>query len=169
MSRALIVAAARTVDAVGCQQHCHDLESRIARLGIRIHELVIEPLSADWHSPEPEDHFRSGCAPIEALARARSLIGEGIEAVVIRGEDLIKSDYGRDERLRLMAVYGEHYPLTLAYNDLAGDFLKRHRGDEQQFRQIARALFDNYKLSYRHALADDYSPICCPTSAGTGR
>jgi len=162
MSRALIVAAAKKVDSVGCQRQCLELERRLAAIGISIRELVIEPLSSDWHSPEPEDHFRSGCAPIEALARARELIRQGECAVLIHGEDRLKTGYDRDDRLRLMAVYGEDYPLTDAYNDLAGTFLRRHRIDEARFREIAQALFENYKLSYRHALADDYSPELLP-------
>ncbi|NVK43166.1 MAG: hypothetical protein HWE39_18115 [Oceanospirillaceae bacterium] len=162
MSRALIIAAAKTEDSVGCLQQCRELEQRIASMGVGIRELVIEPLSTDWHSPEPEDHFRSGCAPVEALARARELITRGEEVVLIRGEDRLKSGYGRDERLRLMAVYGEDYPLTQAYNDLAAAFLRRHRLDESGFRDIARALFENYKLSYRHALADDFTPERLP-------
>ncbi|GGO87172.1 hypothetical protein GCM10011348_39740 [Marinobacterium nitratireducens] len=162
MTRTLIVAAAKTVDAVGCQQQCRMLEDRIRSLGLRIRELVIEPLSADWHSPEPEDHFRSGCAPIEALARARELVIGGERAVLIRGEDHIKSGYERDERLRLMSVYGPDYPLTKAYTDLAGEFLRRHGVDADLFREISRALFENYKLSYRNALAGDFSPEALP-------
>lgn len=162
MSRALIVAAAKTLDEVGSQHHCRELEDRIADLGLKVHPLVIEPLSADWNSPEPENHFRSGCAPIEALARARQLIGQGQDAVLISGEDRLKSGYSREERRRLMAVYGEEYPLTEAYNDLATHFLKLHEGDEAQFHRLAHCLFENYKLSYRHALADDYSPDLLP-------
>ncbi len=162
MTRALIIAAAKTLDSVGTQHHCLALEARIQALGISVRELVIEPLRTDWHSPEPEDHYRSGCAPVEALARAKSLIEQGVQAVVISGEDHIKSDYTREERLRLMEVYGPEYPLTNAYNDLAGHFLEQHSGDEAQFRRLAHCLFENYKLSYRHALADDYSPQQLP-------
>ncbi|MBY4678322.1 hypothetical protein [Marinobacterium arenosum] len=162
MSDALIIAAAKTVDNVGSQQHCLQLEEQIQQLGIPLHELVIEPLSADWHSPEPDNHFRSGCAPIEALARARQLIEQGEQAVLISGEDLLKSGYERNERLRLMAVYGNDYPLTEAYNDLAEHFLKQHAIDEAHFRELAHCLFENYKLSYRNTLADDYRPELLP-------
>jgi hypothetical protein len=160
MTRALIVAAARTLDTLGSQQHCLDLEARMRQRGIAIRELVIEPLSTDWHSPEPEDHFRCGCAPSEALARAHQLISEGTEAVVIRGEDLIKSGYSRDERLRLMAVYGQEYPLTQAYTDLAENFLARHKLDAERFRELAGCLFDNYSATYQ-------SPPCAGTPDGS--
>lgn len=162
MTRALIIAAAKTLDSVGTLHHCLALEARIQALEVDLRELVIEPLSTDWHSPEPEDHFRSGCAPIEALARAKSLIAQGVPAVVISGVDHIKTGYTREERLRLMQVYGPEYPLTDAYNDLAGHFLQQHRGDEAQFKRLAHCLFENYKLSYRNALADDYLPEQLP-------
>ncbi len=148
MSRAQIVAAAKTQDNQGSLAHCLDLEARIRAQGVAVHELVIEPLSTDWHSPEPEDHFRSGCAPIEALARARELIGEGAPAVLIRGEDKIKSGYSRDDRLRLMAVYGQDYPLTEAYTDLAENFLARQDQSADTFRDLARHLFENYRATY---------------------
>jgi hypothetical protein len=148
MPRALIVAAASTQDNLGSLQHSLDLEARLRAQAVPLRELVIEPLSTDWHSPEPEDHFRSGCAPIEALARARELIGAGVPAVLIRGEDLIKSGYSRDDRLRLMAVYGEDYPLTEAYTDLAETFMARQDQGADGFRDLARHLFDNYRATY---------------------
>lgn len=61
-----------------------------------------------------------------------------------------------------MAVYGDEYPLTEAYNDLAEHFLRVHERDDEHFREIAQALFENYKLSYRHALADNFTPDQLP-------
>lgn len=162
MDKALIVSAAKTVDNLGSQQHCLALEEAIREMGETIVELVIEPLRTDWHSPEQENHFRSGCAPIEALARAKQLIEAGSNAVLISGEDLLKSGYAREERLARMSIYGDDYPLTDAYNDLASHFLKVHDRSDEHFKEIARALFDNYKLSYRNALADEFSPELLP-------
>ncbi|PIE25547.1 MAG: hypothetical protein CSA60_00095 [Neptuniibacter caesariensis] len=162
MVKALIISAVKTVDNLGCQQHCLELEDAIREKGEAIVELVIEPLSTDWHSPEKENHFRSGCAPIEALHRAKALIEAGAPAVLISGEDLLKSGYARDERLVRMSIYGDDYPLTEAYNDLALHFLKIHDRSDEHFRTIANALFDNYKLSYRHVLADDFTPELLP-------
>lgn len=162
MSKAFVIAAAKTLDSVGCQKHCLALEERVRDKGLTLQELVIEPLSADWHSPEPENHFRSGCAPIEALARAKQLVEQGVDAVLISGEDHLKSGYARVERLKKMAVYGEEYPLTEAYNDLASHFMRVHDHEDEHFREIANALFENYKLSYRNALADDFDPALLP-------
>lgn len=162
MRNAYLVAAAKTENNLGCQSRCLDLEDRIRATGATITELVIEPLSVDWHSPEPENHFRSGCAPIEALARAKILIESGTQAVIISGEDHLKTGYTREERLQKMAIYGDQYPLTDAYNDLASHFLRIHDRDDVHFREIAKALFENYQLSYRNALADNFTPDLLP-------
>ena len=162
MTQALIISAAKTVDQLGSMQHCLDLEQRIEALGQEIVQLHIDPLSTDWHSPEAPLHFRSGCAPIEALAHAKQLIEQGQEAVLICGEDNIRTGYSRHQRLEQMEVYGADRPLTQAYTDLAQHFLQQHQIDEPTFREIAHALFDNYSLSYRNALSDDYSPELLP-------
>ncbi|HEY5718445.1 MAG TPA: hypothetical protein VIS52_08115, partial [Motiliproteus sp.] len=140
---ALIISAAKTIDQQGSMEDCLTLEQRLQQAGIEIQPLVIEPLSADWQAPEPPGHFRSGCAPIEALQRATELISAGADAVVISGEDNLRSDYPRAERLERMAVYGPDYPLTQAYTDLALKFIERHAIDRDQFRQLAQLLFEN--------------------------
>ncbi|WP_432470904.1 hypothetical protein [Amphritea sp. HPY] len=154
MSQALIISAAKTVDDSGCLQQSLQLEARIKTLGYSPVQLTIDPLKTPWHSPEAENHFRSGCAPIEALHRAKELINNGTDVVVISGKDDLKSGYERDERLNLMAVYGEDYPLTHAYNDLAELFIHRHGADAALFHQLAHHLFENYKCSYRNAISD---------------
>jgi len=164
MSKALIICAAKTLDNIGSIQQCLDIEQRIETLGQSILQLHIDPLSTDWHSPEAPLHFRSGCAPIEALAHAKTLIKEGQHAVLICGEDNLKTGYSRHQRLEQMAVYGADQPLTEAYTELAQHFLEQHQIDEPQFRQIAHALFDNYSLSYRNVLSDDFSPELLPNA-----
>ncbi len=162
MSRALIISAAKTLDNIGSMSHCLELEQQIEALNQPIRVLHIDPLRTDWHSPEQDDHFRSGCAPIEALARAKQLIEQGLPAVLICGEDDIKTGYARHQRLQQMAVYGDDQPLTEAYTELAKRFLSNHAIDEATFRELAHALFDNYSLSYRNALNDDFAPELMP-------
>lgn len=154
MSTTLIISAAKTIDDDGCQHACLQLEASIKALGLTLTELVIDPLRTDWHSPLEPNHFRSGCGPIEALSAAQRLIAAGAPAVVISGQDDLRSGYARDERLRLMAVYGDDYPLTQAYNELAERFIHRHGADATLFQQLAHHLFENYKCSYRHVIAD---------------
>ena len=161
-AQALIISAAKTIDDSGSIAHCLQLEQQVEALGYSIRQLHIDPLSTDWHSPVQPDHFRSGCAPIEALAHARELILNGADAVVICGEDNIRTGYARHQRLEQMAIYGPELPITEAYTQLAQQFLRHHGVDESTFRQLAHALFDNYSLSYRNALNDEFSPELMP-------
>jgi len=158
MTQALIIAAAKTVDDSGSLKHCLDLEASLHQQGARLTELVIDPLSTPWHSPLETHHYRSGCGPIEALADARQLILSGkTDAVVISGKDMLRSGYERQQRLDLMAIYGDDYPLTTAYNELAEQFIHRHGADAQLFQQLAHHLFENYKCSYRNVVSDRLS------------
>ncbi|WP_210395442.1 hypothetical protein [Motiliproteus sediminis] len=162
MTHALIISAAKTIDQQGSMSHCLELEHELRRLHIPLHHLTIEPLRADWNAPESVDHFRSGCAPIEALERAHQLIASGTPAVLISGDDDIRSGYERGERLQRMAVYGPHYPLTQAYTDLAQRFVELQQGNQTLFKQVAAALFDNHQLSFRNALADRFESELMP-------
>jgi hypothetical protein len=157
MATALIIAAAKVEDGQGQLNDVLHLEGRLAQLDINPVQLVIEPLSADWHAPERPGHFRSGCAPLEALADAKRLIEAGVQAVVISGEDHLKTGYERDERLNKMLVYGPSYPLTQAYTELAQAFSERHDIDGEQFKVLAEALFENHKTSFRYALAENFT------------
>lgn len=157
-----IIGAAKQQDKIGSLDQVLLLESELAQMGITPKSLVIEPLKADWHSPEKKYHFRSGCAPIEALAAAKKLIESGADAVVISGEDHIKTGYSREERLSKMAVYGQSYPLTQAYTDLAQAFSANNNISEQQFKIIASALFENYKTSFRDTFPDTFTPDLLP-------
>lgn len=157
-----IIGAAKIQDGVGSLDQVLLLESKLLERGVTPKHLTIESLQADWHSPEKDHHFRSGCAPIEALAKAKALIENGTPAVVISGEDNIKTGYSRDQRLSKMAVYGQNYPLTQAYTDLARTFSKNHSITAQQFKAFSSALFKNYQISFRNALADSFTPELMP-------
>ncbi len=148
MNKAFIIAADKIVDGQGNLDHCKSLEQKIQQLGFNIQQLEIDPLRADWHRPEEVGHFRSGCAPIEALTEALQLINNGGKAVVIHGQDHIKSDYSRGERQQMMAVYGADYPLTQAYTELSYEFMRQHDLSAEQFKRMAAALFENHKTSY---------------------
>lgn len=161
---AFIIAAAKKQDEVGSLKHVLSLESKLRQHGITPKQLVIEPLEADWNGPEKEYRYRSGCAPIEALSAAKELIENGEAAVVIRGEDNIKTGYSRESRLSKMAVYGQAYPLTQAYTDLANTFSKNNSITPEQFKKFAGALFENYQVSFRHSMSDNFSPELLPES-----
>ena len=159
---AYIIGAAKIQDGVGSLDQVLLLESKLLERGVTPKHLTIESLQADWHSLEQKYHFRSGCAPIEALAKAKELIEKGTPAVVISGEDNIKTAYSREQRLSKMAVYGQNYPLTQAYTDLAHKFSEKHRITAQQFKGYSSALFENYQISFRNGLADTFTPELLP-------
>lgn len=123
----------------------------IEQLNITPTLLTIDPLSTDWHSEQQSNHFRSGCAPIMALARAQQLIAQGHDAVIISGDDRVKSGYDREERHQLMSVYADDYSIAQLYDDLAHEFLKQHQSNEQQFLELADALFKNHSRSHQVA------------------
>ncbi|HSH68469.1 MAG TPA: hypothetical protein VK997_01030, partial [Deferrisomatales bacterium] len=115
--------------------------------GYRLSRLHIAPLSHPWTAPLPPGHFRSGCAPLEALDAARRLLAAAnADAVVVQGRDLLRSEYARDRALRSrrMAVYGEQQPLTEAYTELARAFCRRVGLDAGGFRDLAERLFENH-------------------------
>lgn len=152
---ALIVTACKVVDGKGSLDSCLALERRLSKEGVEARVLTIDPLKTDWHSDLALDHFRSGCGPIEALACAKELIETGQEqAVVISGEDFIRSEYSSAERQQQMAIYGEDYPLTQAYNDLAQHYADLHGLSADEFRSIAHQLFDNYTLRHAELVAE---------------
>ncbi|MEY8247704.1 MAG: hypothetical protein RPT11_04910 [Bermanella sp.] len=156
MTTALMIAAAKVEDNQGQLDDVLHLEEKLEGLGIHPEHLVIEPLSADWNAPERPGYYRSGCGPLEALAQAKRLIEAGSAAVVISGIDHLRTGYERDERLSKMAVYGNDYPLTEAYTELAQAFSERHEIDSKQFKALAAALFENHKVSFRNALSHDF-------------
>ena len=153
--RTFIASVAKVVDNHGDLQGLIDIQQRIASQGFEVAHLVIEPISSDWHKPLPAYHFRSGCAPIEALNQAQTLLANGHHAVLISGEDHIRSGYSKALRQSLMAVYGQDYPLTQAYTDLAKQFMSIHDMDTPTFKHYCELLFDNHKRSYAEAVNFD--------------
>ena len=123
----------------------------IEQLNITPTLITIDPLSTDWHSKQQPNHFRSGCAPIMALDYAQQLIKEGHDAVIISGDDPVKSGYLRDQRHQLMSVYADDYSIAQLYDDLAHEFIKQQRSNEQQFLELADALFKNHTRSHQIA------------------
>ncbi|SFX04476.1 hypothetical protein [Marinospirillum alkaliphilum] len=157
MQQAYIIAAAGVQDGEGNLDALHDIREQVTQAGLKLERLVIDPLSTPWDAPLARNHFRSGCGPLEALAYAHTQLREGaFEAVLIEGKDAIRTGYNREERSQLMLqVYGEDYPLTEAYTDLARHFCREQGLDFDGFRHLRDALFENYRRSAADAPVSD--------------
>lgn len=145
-----VVAVGRRIDGMGSfdgLDHC--LNRLQAEMGIVPRTLTIDPLSADWHSDLACDHFRSGCAPIEAVCAARKLILSGEEgAVLIRGEDFLRTGYTSSQRREAMAIFDAEVPLMESYDHLAKVFARKQGLSDSAFAALRDALFENYWRTY---------------------
>lgn len=149
MHQVFIIGAAGRQDGQGSLAELDKLREQVTEAGLKLERLIIDPLSAGWDTPLKPKHFRSGCGPLEALAYAHTQLKEGaFEAVLIEGQDALRSGYSREERQQLMLeVFGPDYPLTEAYTDLARHFCRQQGLSFNDFRQLRDDLFDNYRRS----------------------
>ncbi|MDP2561076.1 hypothetical protein [Psychrobium sp. 1_MG-2023] len=131
------------------QDYYHTITYQLEQLGITPTPLTIDPLATDWFSEQQPNHFRSGCAPIMALAKAKQLIEQGHQAVVIQGDDSLLSGYERNERHRLMSIYGEQLSILDLYDKVAQQFISKQHYNEQQFKQYSALLFENYAHTHQ--------------------
>ncbi len=149
MTSAVIIAAEKAIDGQGEMSEVANLQQRIQSLGVSPEPLFIDPLSTGWNSPIQPNHFRSGCAPIAALQRAHYLITvDGADAVLVSGNEPLKTGYSREQRLQLMSIYGEDYPLTQAYDELADRFIGKQKISTDMFLRCRDGLFENYQRTY---------------------
>lgn len=126
----------------------------IEELGHNIEQLIIDPLSTDWHSDTKPNHFRSGCAPILAIQHAQELIKSGAAAVVISGEEPLKTGYSKQQRHNLMAIYNDKTSIPQLYDDLAHQFIDHHDSSKEQFLELSDLIFQNHCRSHDLALQE---------------
>lgn len=152
-----IVAAARKIDQIGDLQHVQQSQQALQEAGARIETLVIDPLKAGWQTQVRPGHFRSGCAPLDALAEAqRRLQADLADAIVIDGEDLLRTGYTRTQRHQLMAIYGD-ISIPEAYTLLAKHFCRLNDLAPCEFFALRNLLLNNYQRTYQ-ALHADFNP-----------
>lgn len=146
MSQLYLLAAGRELDGRGDIGHVLDLERRLAELGVEPRQFVVDPLKAGWHTPIEPDHFRSGNAPMEALAAGLAAVRAGeSRAAVVWGEDLLRSEYVGNARGReqAMSIYGD-CTMPEAYTELGYALMRRRGWSVEQFRRLAEAVYSNY-------------------------
>ncbi|WP_114417788.1 hypothetical protein [Marinospirillum perlucidum] len=157
MHQVYIIAAGGRQDGQGQLTEVERLREEVTQAGLKLERLVIDPLSSGWSSPLARHHFRSGCGPLEALAFAQTQLREGaFEAVLIEGQDAIKTGYSREQRDELMQeVFGPDYPLPEAYTDLARSFCHQQGIDFTRFKELRDTLFRNYQGSAPEVKVDE--------------
>lgn len=140
-----IIAAARSVNGQGSLTEINTLIDSLVESDLRCTRLIIDDLSVPWDSPVEANHFRTGCAPLEALAVANRMIHENdSDIVIISGRDRIKSDYSQAERHQMMDIYPE-CSLPEAYTSLARQFCSQEGIKTENFLEIRDAIFENLK------------------------
>jgi hypothetical protein len=166
MREVCIVAAGREMDGKGDLAEGLLREESLRNRGLEAIELVVDPLAAGWDTPIAAGHYRSGCGPLEALRDACGIVAKGkAPLVIISGEDPLKSGYSREQRHRMMAIYGEDYSLPVGYTAVARAFMAKHNLPESHFRRLAELLFENYLRTARRAGLQDlpearwYEPV----------
>ena len=146
----IIIASGKRVDGQGSLEQVAVAEARLRDRKLRLTQLTIDPLAAGWFTPQAPDHFRSGCAPLEALVATVELLdSQACDAVVISGQDHIKSGYSKEQRRHLINVYGAAWHVPLAYTLLARAFMKRYNLVDADFKRLAERLFANYLRTAR--------------------
>jgi len=149
MEKTYILAAERSIDGDGSFEKTESIESYFKENHIPAAHFHIDPLKAGWHSKRLKNHFRSGCAPVEALHEARKRIADKTtRAVVISGEDHLRSEYSSATRQKMMAIYGDDLSIVELYTRLSHAFIDAHGISKDDFKQIAKALFENYQRTH---------------------
>lgn len=153
MTNTAILAAARCVDGQGSLHGIEQLVGQLRQIGARVQGLTIDRLDSGWDTPLAAGHYRSGCAPLYALADAQQLLNRGLaDAVLIQGNDQLRSDYPHPQqkalRQQLMHIY-PHCDLPEAYTRLTQVWLTRHALSGAQFTRLRDALFENYWATWQ--------------------
>ncbi len=143
MTNSIIIAAQRSIDQQGDLEACYCLIEQAQILKLSITHLEIDPLSADWNSRVKDNHFRSGCGPIEALSVANRMIDQQeTDLIVIHGRDFLRSEYSKEERHKKMAIYGDH-TIPEAYTLLAKHFCQAQGISLDEFQSLRDQVFNN--------------------------
>ncbi|MCP3923657.1 MAG: hypothetical protein GY714_13840 [Desulfobacterales bacterium] len=151
-----IIAADKIVDGIGNTNETDELIERIKTENLNFNELYIDPLETEWHSELEGNHFRSGCAPVEAVIYADKLIKDELyDFIIIKGKDHIKSDYSKENRNKKMSIYNESIPSL--YNEIANEFILKENFTETKFKNFAEDLFSNYLKTFKRR-HKDYKP-----------
>jgi hypothetical protein len=146
----ILGAAARVIDAHGDLEEVARLAQLLAARGLEVQRLAIAPLSLPWRDPLPPGYLRGATAPLQAIEIARAAFATGkADALLLEGNDLLRSSYAPDERKRLMRVFQGGRTHLEGYALLTQHFIDGMGISLTDFHALAQCLFENYRRTCR--------------------
>jgi hypothetical protein len=145
-----IIAGDNIIDGTGSHQRSDELLKRASNRGLPIVTLEIAPLRSPWDEKLSPLHFKSGASAMAALKKAIQLLKSKKAAVVaIKGVDLLKTGYSKEEREQCMRLYSGKYTPLDGYQKLVAPFKSYHGISSRDFSRIQEALFENYWMTWK--------------------
>lgn len=154
----MVLAAARRVDGTGSLEAVDAALAQLTGQGARVRTLGIDSLPGPLAAPpnQPPESFRTGCGPVMAVARAWELLRDNhADAVLVRGEEPLRTGYDPRDRRRLMRFY-PGITVPEAYTRLAYALMGRLGMDAETFRRLADGLLANYRATARERGLDPF-------------
>lgn len=151
----IIVSADRIIDGKGDHSQTDKLFNRNKKMGFASSVLEIVNLAKRWEDKLGPNQFKSGASAMAAVNKARKILqNEQSSIVMIKGVDLLRTGYAREDREKFMKLYENRYTPLDGYTKLVRPFLKHHKITEKEFFKIRDALFENYAKTWNKKLPD---------------
>lgn len=135
------------VDGVGSFSKTNKIRENLVKSNAKVLEYEIASIKDGWSKPLPKNRLRCACSPMIAILEAQKHFNNrDADALVIHGKDHIKSVFRdkKEERNKLMHIYGENGHILQAYNKLAHEFIKYWNISQEEFLSLSEALFQNH-------------------------
>ena len=140
-----IIAADRIIDGLGSHERTEALIARSKKLGLKVTVLEVVSLAKRWEDQLSANEFKSGASAMGAIEKARKLFqAMKADVVVIKGDDLLRSGYTKEEREKFMKLYRGRFTPLDGYTKLVPPFLKHAGATKKEFFEVSQALFENY-------------------------
>lgn len=146
-----IIAADRIIDQKGSHSQTDKIIAKASKLDLNVKYLEIVTLAKRWEDKLNSNEFKSGASAMAAINKARKILSDkkaGI--VVIKGKDLLKTGYAKEDRENFMKLYRKKFTPLDGYNKLVPVFLRYHKAQEKDYFTARDALFENYLKTWKN-------------------
>lgn len=145
-----IIAADRIIDGQGSHKETEHILKKATKTNLNVRTLTVVNLARRWEDKLSSDEFKSGASAMAAIEKARKILkAKKADLVVIKGEDLLKTGYQKEDREKFMKLYQNKYTPLDGYDRLVPLFLKQNRLTEKEYFQIRDQLFENYLRTWK--------------------